>query len=103
MLASRFRDNPWLWFTVLFASWHEMEHAYIVLIYLRTGVAGTPGLLSHGGLIIGGLPLARPDLHFLYNLIETVPLGVAFIQQVRCTDASGAVTRAVASVVPAQS
>src|SRR6267143_2638326 len=35
VLVSRFRDNPWLWFTVLFAGWHEMEHAYILLIYLR--------------------------------------------------------------------
>jgi hypothetical protein len=42
--------------------------------YLRTGVVGSPGLLSAGGLIAGGLPLARPDLHFLYNVAETLPL-----------------------------
>lgn len=47
--------------------------------YLATGVPGTPGLLSKGGLIGGGLPLTRPDLHFLYNLIETVPLTIAFV------------------------
>lgn len=41
--------------------------------YLRTGVVGSPGFLSAGGPI-GGLPLARPDLHFLYNLAETVSL-----------------------------
>ena len=45
--------------------------------YLRTGVVGSPGLLSAGGLI-GGLPLARPDLHFLYNLAETIPLLVGW-------------------------
>ena len=31
------------------------------------------------GLIGGGLPLTRPDLHFLYNLVETAPLVVAFL------------------------
>src|SRR3981081_4088460 len=57
VLLVRYRGNPWLWFTTLFAAWHALEHAYIVWIYLRTGVAGTPGLLSLGGAIQGGLPL----------------------------------------------
>jgi hypothetical protein len=85
VLLARYRGNAWLWFTTLFAAWHAFEHAYIVWIYLRTGVAGTPGLLSLGGAIQGGLPITRPDLHFLYNLIETAPLAVAFFWQVRHT------------------
>src|SRR5712691_6458937 len=85
VLLVRYRGNAWLWFTTLFAAWHAIEHAYIVWIYLRTGVAGTPGLLSLGGAIQGGLPIARPDLHFLYNLIETAPLAVAFFWQLRHT------------------
>jgi hypothetical protein len=50
---------------------------------LQTGVAGLPGLLAQGGAVVGGLPISRPDLHFLYNLIETVPLVLGFFQQVR--------------------
>lgn len=73
--------NGWLWVTVLLAGWHGIEHAYIMSVYLSTGVAGTPGLLSNGGRIGGGLPLTRPDLHFFYNLIETIPLVIGFVYQ----------------------
>jgi hypothetical protein len=83
VLLSRFKDNPWLWFTALFAGWHGLEHTYILWIYLTTGVVGTPGWLSLGGAIRGGLPVQRPDLHFIYNLIETAPLLIAFVWQVR--------------------
>ena len=93
VLVCRFRNNPWLWFTTLFAGWHGIEHTYILLIYLGTGVVGTPGFLSQGGLVGGGLPIIRPDLHFLYNLIETVPLAIAFFWQLRHTGAVRAVTR----------
>ncbi len=91
VLLVRYRGNTWLWFTTLFAAWHAIEHAYIVWIYLRTGVPGTPGLLSLGGAIQGGLPITRPDLHFLYNLIETAPLAVAFFWQVRHAPTNAAV------------
>ena len=90
-LLPQFRRNRWLWATALFAGWHEIEHAYIMSVYLRTGVAGTPGLLSHGGAIRGGLPLTRPDLHFLYNLIETAPLVIGFVWQL--AQLQGAVAR----------
>ncbi len=83
VLLIRFRDNPWLWFTALFAGWHGLEHTYILWIYLTTGVIGAPGWLSLGGQIHGGLPLQRPDLHFIYNLIETAPLLLAFVWQLR--------------------
>jgi hypothetical protein len=83
LLLVRFRDNPWLWFTLLLATWHGLEHAYILWTYLTTGVIGSPGWLSLGGQVGGGLPLQRPDLHFIYNLIETAPLIIGFIWQLR--------------------
>ncbi|HLQ32640.1 MAG TPA: hypothetical protein VK457_08130 [Chloroflexota bacterium] len=79
VLLTRFRNNPWLWLTALVSGWHGLEHAYILSVYLRTGIEGTPGLLSSGGALAGGLPTARPDLHFVYNLIETTPLVIAFL------------------------
>ena len=83
VLLWHFRDNAWLMIATLFAGWHGIEHGYILKVYLDTGVVGTPGLLSRGGLIGGGLPVPRPDLHFMYNLIETVPLAFAFFWQTR--------------------
>ena len=85
VLLSRFGANRWLWLTAVLSLWHEVEHAYIFSVYLSTGMSGTPGLLSQGGAIAGGLPLSRPDLHFFYNLIETLPLLAAFFVQVQST------------------
>ena len=78
-----FRSNPWLIAVTPLALWHFVEHSVMIGTYLQTGVSGTPGLLSSGGLLFGGLPVARPDLHFLYNLAETVPLLVAWLVEVR--------------------
>jgi hypothetical protein len=55
----------------------------MIATYIRTGVSGSPGLLSSGGLLFGGVPVARPDLHFLYNLVETIPLLMAWLVEVR--------------------
>lgn len=85
VLMCFFPRNPWLWITAVLAGWHEIEHSFILTVYLRSGMVGTPGLLAAGGAIGGGLPLSRPDLHFLYNLIETLPLVVAFGYQLRRT------------------
>ncbi len=85
LLLYRFRANPWLWLTAIIAGWHEIEHIFIMSVYLATATAGTPGFLSKGGLIGGGLPLVRPDLHFFYNLIETTPLVIAFVYQLKRT------------------
>jgi hypothetical protein len=82
LLVRRFRRNPWLWASLAIAGWHEAEHAVILAKYLATGQQGTPGLLATGGAIGGGV-LPRPDLHFLYNLIETVPLVGGFVYQLR--------------------
>ncbi len=81
LLLPGFRKNPWLWATLGFSILHEIEHLVVFSVYLTTGQAGTPGLLARGGLIGGGLPIARPDLHFFYNLIETVPLVIGFVWQ----------------------
>jgi hypothetical protein len=35
------------------------------------------------------LPLTRPDLHFLYNLIEPIPLVLAFALEIRRAQAAG--------------
>jgi hypothetical protein len=85
VLLLHYRSNRRLWLTTLFSTWHAIEHAYIFSMYLTTGLSGTPGLLAQGGAILGGLPLSRPDLHFIYNLIETIPLILAFLQQVQRT------------------
>jgi len=86
VLLIRFRANRWLWLTRLQSGWHEVEHVAIFQVYLTTGLSGTPGLLSQGGAIAGGLPVTRPDLHFMYNLIETIPLIVGFLAQVQRTE-----------------
>ncbi len=57
--------NPFGWLLTPIAVWHLAEHSVILTTYLRTGITGTPGILARGGLLNG--PLARPDLHFLYN------------------------------------
>src|SRR5215470_7386172 len=68
LLVWLFRKNPWLWVLLVISTWHEVEHVSIMSVFLRTGHAGAPGLLAHGGAIAGGLPLSWPDLHFFYNL-----------------------------------
>jgi hypothetical protein len=83
LLVWRFPRNPLLWVTLAIATWHQVEHSYILSVYLRTRVSGTPGLLSKGGVLGGGLPLKRPDLHFFYNLAETATLFGAFATQLR--------------------
>jgi hypothetical protein len=82
MLLFAYRRNAWLWFLCIFAIYHEIEHIYIVSIYVRTGVAGNPGLLAKGGLIGGGLPIIRPDLHALYAVLEiSLLLIIYFIER----------------------
>lgn len=67
-------ENRWLWVTAPLAAWHLFEHTFLIATYLLTGVEGNPGLLAMGGLLGNGLPLARADLHLLYNVLETIPL-----------------------------
>lgn len=83
ILLVQFGANRWLIVATAFASWHLVEHDVIMQAFLATGIPGSPGLLSTGGLILGGLPLARPDLHFVYNLIEASLIALAFVSQLR--------------------
>ena len=70
--------NLWLWIAAPLAAWHLLEHTLLIVLYLVTGTEGNPGLLAMGGLLANGLPLARPDLHLVYNLVETAPLLIGF-------------------------
>jgi hypothetical protein len=82
LLLRKYRQNSWLWLTLALAGWHQVEHTYILIKYLQTGAAGNPGLLANGGVFpITGL--TRPDLHMLYNLVETIPLVAAFLWQLQ--------------------
>lgn len=83
LLVFLFRKNPWLWALLLISTWHEIEHIYIMSVFLRTGHVGSPGLLASGGAIGGGLPLSRPDLHFYYNLLEELILIIAYLYQIQ--------------------
>lgn len=84
-LTWRFRHEPWLWIALVAAGWHQVEHTYLIAVYLQRGIEGTPGLLAMGGRLGNGVPLSRPDLHFLYNVVETTPLFVAYARIVRQT------------------
>lgn len=81
-LLLAYRHSKLLIAALVFAIWHQAEHTWIMSTYLTTGDAGSPGLLSAGGVIAGGLPLKRPTLHFLYNIIETTPVVAAFVSEV---------------------
>lgn len=77
-LLLRFRGNRWLWLAAVAAVWHEAEHLYLIVQYISSGQEGNPGLLASGGVLGGGLPVSRVNLHFYYNVVETFPLFVAF-------------------------
>ncbi len=93
------KSNPWLWVLLPIVTWHMAEHIAIMNFYLRTGIVGSPGLLAHGGAIAGGLPLTRPDLHFLYNLAEETLIVVAYLHQIKRLPA---VEKQPVSAVPTQ-
>jgi hypothetical protein len=83
ILMNHFRTNRWLWATAVIGAWHFAEHVVIMIAFWNTGKPGDPGLLAKGGDIGGGLSIIRPDLHFFYNLLMTVPLMAAFFWQLR--------------------
>ena len=77
------KSNPWLWVLIPLVIWHAAEHVVIMSYYLRTGIVGSPGLLASGGALWGGLPITRPDLHFLYNLAEETLIVLAYLHQIK--------------------
>jgi hypothetical protein len=77
--------NRWLWIAFAAASVHQVEHIYLFWIYRADPSfyvhGGLAGIMGNGGLI--GSPLARPYLHFAYNLLVVVPMVLAFWDQSR--------------------
>ena len=87
VLVSKFPRNPWLWVAIPFQIAHQAEHTFLIFNYLFEGArAGGPGLLSSpGGAIGGGVGLNRPDLHWIYNTLYTIPFVLALIYQLKRT------------------
>jgi hypothetical protein len=85
--------NRWLWVALAAASLHEVEHLYVFWLHLAHpgfyALGGFEGIMGAGGLV--GSPLARPYLHFAYNLIVVVPMVVALYDQSRTMSARGGV------------
>ena len=85
LMLHRFVRNPWLWVAFGAASLHQMEHVYLYFVYLADmdfyAEGGLAGILGKGGVI--GSPLARPYLHFTYNLLVTVPMVLALWREGR--------------------
>ncbi|HEX7734605.1 MAG TPA: hypothetical protein VF458_07075 [Ktedonobacteraceae bacterium] len=81
LLLFAYRRNIALWGLFAFAIFHEAEHVYMVTRYIQTGHPGNPGFLAHGGLIGGGLPLSRPDLHTIYAVLETAMLFMIYFME----------------------
>jgi hypothetical protein len=80
-------QNRWLWVAWIAASLHQVEHVYLFWIN-RTDLSfyangGLAGILGSGGLI--GSPLARPYLHFAYNVCVVIPMVIAFWDQGKLT------------------
>lgn len=99
VLLYAFRRNPWLWVLFIFAIYHEAEHIYIVAIYVTTHIAGNPGLLARGGIIGGGLPISRPDLHAIYAVLEEAMLVMIYLRERKTI---GSVAQSVARAPVAQ-
>lgn len=86
VLLTKFPRNPWLWLALPFQILHQAEHTFLIFNYVFKHVpGGGPGLLAHGGAIGGGLNLVRPDLHWIYNTLFTIPFVLAFVYQLRRT------------------
>jgi hypothetical protein len=86
-LLAKFPRNPWLWVAAPFQVAHQAEHTYLMFNYVFEGTkVGGPGLLgSPGGLIGGGLGLVRPDLHWIYNTLYTIPFVISLVHQLKRT------------------
>jgi hypothetical protein len=91
VLIAKFPRNPWLWVAIPFQIAHQAEHSYLMFNYVFEGTkVGGPGLLgTPGGLIhirdAGGLGLIRPDLHWIYNTLYTIPFVISLVYQLKRT------------------
>ena len=71
VLALSYPRSPWVYLLLAMSIIHATEHVYIYDQFLKTGVTNGPGLLGQGGAI-GVFPLARLDLHNVYNGAEMI-------------------------------
>jgi hypothetical protein len=76
-LVRAFPHNPWVYPLVLLSVFHGIEHVYIYEQYLRIGTSDGPGLLGIGGAI-GLIPVARLELHNIYNGFELILIVLGF-------------------------
>jgi hypothetical protein len=86
-LLTKFPRNPWLWVAIPFQVAHQAEHTYLFWQHVVNGYpGGGPGLLaSPGGAIGNGIGLNRPDLHWIYNTLFTIPFCLALYHQLKRT------------------
>jgi hypothetical protein len=94
--------NRWLWIAFAAACLHEVEHIYLFWLYVGHrefyDAGGFAGVMASGGVI--GSPLARPYLHFAYNLGVVVPMAVAlWDESTRLSDHVLARSRAASATV----
>jgi cyclic nucleotide-binding protein len=87
-LLWRFPRNPWLYIAFPFQVAHQMEHNFLWSTYQFFGAPpGAAGVLGKGGLVgeHGVWNAARPDLHWIYNTVYTIPFVLALIFQCKRT------------------
>jgi hypothetical protein len=77
LLVLVYPRNVWAYVLCAVAIAHGVEHAFILHDFLQAGVVNSPGFLGHGGAL-GILPIARNDLHNLYNGTELVLMALGF-------------------------
>ena len=93
LLFGKFKRNIALWIAWVVAIWHTTEHWYITYFYFFDyanydpnnphGLKAREGLLGQDGLLWPSSPFPRIELHFIYNLLYTIPLVWAFVLVVR--------------------
>lgn len=93
LLFGKFRRNIALWIALIVAIWHAAEHWYITYFYTFDypnydpnnphGLHAQEGMLGRSGLLWPSSPFPRIELHFLYNLLYTIPLLCAFVLVIR--------------------
>jgi hypothetical protein len=85
-LLARGVRSSWLGATLVWATLHTAEHAYLLGRAVLTGLEGEPGVLGAGGLLArSGIAIAgltswsRPTVHFAWNAIEVALLVAAYL------------------------
>lgn len=85
-LIYKFPRNPWLWVALPFQIIHQAEHTFLFWEHVVDNYpAGGAGLFAKGGAVVGDWGLIRPDLHFIYNTLYTIPFVIALVYQLKRT------------------